>query len=99
MAKYKKYNYSQMAMIPVSLEDQLVPGTLEYTIHEVVETRVDVSVFADNYYNDQTGAPDHDPKLLLKVVLLAFSRGITGSRKIEKACRDYRPFLWHGAGS
>ena len=26
MAKYKKYNYAQMVMIPVSLEDQLLPG-------------------------------------------------------------------------
>ena len=26
MAKYKKYNYSQMVMISVSLENQLMPG-------------------------------------------------------------------------
>ncbi len=28
MAKFKHYNYSQMVMIPVSLENQLMPGTL-----------------------------------------------------------------------
>jgi transposase len=93
MAKYKKYNYSQMVMIPVSLEDQLLPGTLEYTIHEVVETKVDLSVFVLKYKNDETGAPAHDPKLLLKVILLAFSRGMTGSRKIEKACRENITFM------
>jgi transposase len=93
MAKYKKYNYAQMVMIPVSLEDQLLPGTLEYTIHEAVESKVDLSVFVLKYNNDETGAPAHDPKLLLKVILLAFSRGMTGSRKIEKACRENITFL------
>jgi hypothetical protein len=33
MAKYKKYDYKQMVMLPISLEDQLAPGTLEFAIH------------------------------------------------------------------
>jgi hypothetical protein len=28
MAKYRSYDYSQAVLIPVSLEEQLVPGTL-----------------------------------------------------------------------
>jgi transposase len=93
MAKYKKYNYSQMVMIPVSLEKQLVPGTLEHTIHEVIEKKVDLSIFSEKYNNDETGAPAHDPKLLLKVVLLAFSRSMIGSRKIERACQENITFM------
>jgi hypothetical protein len=34
MARYKSYDYAQMVMIPVSLEKQLMPGTLEFAIHE-----------------------------------------------------------------
>jgi hypothetical protein len=56
MAKYKKYNYAQMVMIPVSLEDQLLPGTLEHTIPEIVETKVDLSGFDEKYSNDETDA-------------------------------------------
>ncbi len=37
MARYKPYDYNQMLMVAVSLEEQLVPGTLEYAIHRVVE--------------------------------------------------------------
>ncbi|NVM26972.1 MAG: transposase, partial [Desulfobacterales bacterium] len=33
MGKYKPYTYKQMVMLPVSLEDQIVPGTLEFAIH------------------------------------------------------------------
>jgi len=47
MAKYKRYDYSQRVLIPVSLEQQLVPGTLEFAIRTLVETRMDMSVFDD----------------------------------------------------
>jgi hypothetical protein len=45
MARYRHYEYSQMIMVPVSLEEQLQPGTLEYAIHNVVEQRLDFSIF------------------------------------------------------
>ena len=55
MAKYKRYDYSQNVLIPVSLEDQLMPGTLEFAVHTLIETRMDLSVFDRNYNNDETG--------------------------------------------
>jgi hypothetical protein len=30
MARYKPYDYDQLMMVPISLEDQLMPDTLEY---------------------------------------------------------------------
>jgi hypothetical protein len=36
MPRYKPYDYNHLMMIPVSLEDQLVPGTLEYNIDKVL---------------------------------------------------------------
>jgi len=86
MAKYKRYDYSQSVLIPVSLQEQLVPGTLEFAIHTLVDRRMDMTVFDDNYQNDETGRSAYDPKILLKVVLLAYSRGLTSSRQIERAC-------------
>ena len=41
MAKYKNYDYSQSLLIPVSLEEQLMPGTLEFAIHTLVGGRMD----------------------------------------------------------
>jgi transposase len=93
MAKYKRYNYSQMVIIPVSFENQLMPGTLEHAIHKVMEKKVDLSLFNEKYMNDETGAPAHDPKILLKVVLLAFSRSMIGSRKIERVCQENITFM------
>ncbi len=51
-----------MVMIPVSLENQLMPGILEHTIHKVIEKKVDLSLFNEKYKNDETGATVHDPK-------------------------------------
>ena len=93
MAKYKRYDYSQSMLIPVFFEEQLMPGTLEFAIHTLVETRMDMSIFDDNYANDETGRRAYDPKILLKVVLFAYSRGLISSRKIERACRENVTFM------
>jgi len=93
MAKYKHYDYSQSMLIPVFFEEQLMPGTLEFAIHTLVETRMDMSIFDDNYQNDETGRRAYDPKILLKVVLFSYSRGLISSRKIERACRENVTFM------
>jgi hypothetical protein len=56
MAKFKPCNYDQMVMLPISLENQLVPGSLEHTINELVEKHIDLSVFDGRYNNDDIGA-------------------------------------------
>jgi len=93
MARYKPYDYSQGVLIPVSLSDQLMPGTLEFAINQLVEKHMDLSIFNGKYKNDDTGRPAYDPKILLKVVLLGYSRGLISSRKIEQACRENIVFM------
>ena len=93
MAKFKAYDYRQRVFLPVSLEDQLMPGTLEFAIHTLVETRLDTSGFAQKYRNDETGRTAYDPKILLKIILLGYARGLVSSRKIEQACRENVVFI------
>ena len=93
MAKYKPYDYSQSLLIPVSLPKQLMAGTLEFAIHTLVEGRMDMSVFDTRYQNDNIGRRAYDPKILLKVVLLAYSRGLISSRAIEQACSENVTFM------
>lgn len=93
MARYKTYDYRQRVLLPVSLEDQLMPGTLEFAVHTLVEKRLDLTIFDSKYRNDETGRTAYDPKILLKTVLLAYSRGLVSSRKIEQACREKVVFM------
>jgi len=37
MPRFRTPDLKQRLMLPISLEDQIVPGTLEYAIHDVVE--------------------------------------------------------------
>ncbi len=93
MAKFKPLNENQLVMLPISLQDQLVPETLEHTISELVEKHLDLSVFDARYNNDETGAAAIHPKILLKVILLAYARGMISSRQIERACQENIIFI------
>ncbi len=93
MARYKPYDYSQAMMMPVSLQEQLIPGTLEFAIHYLVDNDLELLALDSRFSNDDTGRPAYDPRVLLKVVLLAYSRGIIHSRKIERACRENVIFM------
>ena len=93
MAKYKPSNENQMVMLPISLQDQIVPGTLEHTIHRLVDENIDLSVFDERYKNDLIGAAAIHPKILLKVILLAYAKGMISSRQIERACHENIIFI------
>ena len=93
MARYKYYDYNQLVMVPVSLEDQLMPGTLEYAINHVVEERLDLSIFDGRYRNDETGRKAIAPKILIKIVLFGYSRGMLSSRSLELACKENITFM------
>jgi len=88
MARYKEYDYNQSKLIPVYFADQILPGTFEYALNPIIDQELDLSIFLDRYKNDQCGAPAFDPAILLKIILFAYSHGITSSRKIEACCQN-----------
>ncbi len=45
------------------------------------------------FNNDEVGASAYDPRVMLKIVLLAYSRGLNTSRRIEAACRQNVLFM------
>jgi transposase len=99
MASYKHYDLNQAKMIPLSYADQIVEGSFEYALNEIVEEHLDVSVFEHRYRNDATGRSAYDPKVLLKVVLYGYYRGIVSSRRIAEACRRNVVFMALSADS
>ena len=99
MARYKHYDYNQTKMIPLRFADQIQPGTFEYTLNHVIDNDLDLSVFEQRFNNDTNGAPAYDPAILLKIVLFAYSRGITSSRGIAQACKENVLFMALSADS
>jgi len=99
MPKYKPYDLNQTKMIPLSYADQVVEGSFEYALNEIVEEHLDLSVFEHRYHNDATGRSAYDPKVLLKVVLYGYYRGFISSRRIAEACRRNVVFMALSADS
>jgi transposase len=93
LAKYRDYSYEQTRMLPVSLQHQIQPGTIEHTINYLIDNEIDLTVFDEQYKNDETGAPAIDPAILLKIILFAYSRGIVSSRQIARACEENMVFM------
>lgn len=46
-----------------------------------------MSIFNPNYQNDDGGRPAYDPAILLRIILFAYSKGITSSREIQWCCQ------------
>ncbi len=93
MARYKEYDYSQGKFIPIHFDRQILPGSFEYSLHYLIDNEIDLSSFDLRYRNDETGAPAYDPAILLKIILYAYSRGITSSREIAQCCRENVIFM------
>ncbi|GAB5453191.1 MAG: IS1182-like element ISMac1 family transposase [Halioglobus sp.] len=86
MPNFKPYDYNQTAMVVVNFEEQLQPGTFEFTLHHLVDNHIDLSAFYDKYRNEGGGRAAYDPAILLKIILFAYSKGITSSREIQWQC-------------
>ena len=93
MARFKAYNYDQVELIPVSFNRQILPGTFEHALVYLIDYELDLSIFDEQYANNKTGRLAYSPSLLLKIILLAYSRGITSSRKIAQLCCENVLFM------
>ena len=91
--RYKPANLQQDAFVPICFDKQILPGTFEYALHHLMEHRVDLSAFDAYYDNAKLGARAYHPKVLLKIVLFGYARGLIGSRRIERACRENVQFI------
>ncbi len=90
MPRYKPVDRNSK-FIPVVLSEQVQPGTFEFTLDHLVDHELDLSALDAKFKNDLSGASAYDPGVMLKIVLLAYSRGLVSSRNIERACQQKVP--------
>ena len=92
MPRYKPVNRDPLPL-PVVLAEQVQPGTFEFALLHLVDHELDVSALDARFHNGETGASAYDPRVMLKIVLLAYSRGLISSRRIEQACQQNVLFM------
>ncbi|MGS4116868.1 IS1182 family transposase, partial [Staphylococcus pseudintermedius] len=87
---YKNYNMSQLSL-PLTTEITFPEGDTVHLVNDLVEQIPDV-VFDD--FKHHRGAPSHNPRMMLKILLYAYTNSIFSGRKIEFALKDSLRFMW-----
>lgn len=93
---FKEYTMGQIVLLPRDLEDEIEPNHLVRVVHAAVE-KMDLSQVYTQYAGG--GTSSYHPKMLLKVLIYAYSQQIFSSRKIAKALRENIYFMWLSGNS
>ena len=92
MARCKPQDHNSL-LLPVVLSEQIIPGSFAFALNYLVDHELDLSALDAQFKNDEVGASAHDPRVMLKIVLLAYSQGLISSRHIEQTCARNVQFI------
>jgi transposase len=88
---FKEYTQGQVVLLPTDLEAQIPPKHLVRVVNKSIE-KMDLSALLAQYKGG--GASSYHPKMLLKVLIYAYTQQLYSSRKIAKALRENIYFMW-----
>lgn len=88
---FKQYHQQQVLLLPPSLEELISPKHLVRVVNQVVES-MDISDLINLYEGGGTSA--YHPRMLLKVLLYAYSVKIYTGRKMARALTQDIHFMW-----
>src|SRR5699024_853429 len=73
----------------------LEKNDIAFTIHDLVESIPDE---AFDQFVRQTGCPAYHPKMMMKVILCAYTQSVFSGRKIEALVKDSMRMMWLAQG-
>jgi len=73
MARYKPHDHNSL-LLPVVLSEQIIPGSFTFAMNYLVDHELDLNALDAKFKNDDTGARAYDPRVMLKIVLPAYSQ-------------------------
>lgn len=89
--QFKSYQQQQILLLPPSLNELIDEHHLVRVVNQVVDA-MDITALLNQYKGGGTTA--YHPRMLLKVLLYAYSVKIYTGRKIAKALRQDIHFMW-----
>lgn len=92
---FKPYTMGQL-QLPTNLEDLIPEHHLVRVVHAAIE-KMDLDVLLKRYKGG--GTSSYHPKMMLKVLVYAYSQRIYSSRQIAKALRENIYFMWISGNS
>lgn len=88
---FKPYEQGQRHLLPPSL-DELIPNNHLVRIVNQAIDRMSIDSLIESYKGG--GTSSYHPKMLLKVLIYAYTQRIYSSRRIAKALRENIHFMW-----
>ena len=88
---YKPYEQNQPMLLPPSLEELVPEDHLVRVIDKMID-ELDLSELEKQYKGGGTSA--YHPKMMLKVIIYAYTQQTFSSRKIAKALRENVNYMW-----
>lgn len=88
---FKEYTQGQVVLLPTDLEAQIPPKHLVRVVNTAI-AKMDLTALLAQYKGG--GASSYHPKMLLKVLIYAYTQQLYSSRKIAKALRENIYFMW-----
>ncbi|MDP2735020.1 MAG: IS1182 family transposase [bacterium] len=92
---FKPYTMGQL-QLPTDLETLIPPNHLVRVVHDAIE-KMDLSPLLKQYKGG--GTSSYHPKMMLKVLVYAYTQRIYSSRRIAKALRENIHFMWISGNS
>ncbi len=83
--KFREWQPNASWLFPPSPRDWLPEDHLVYFLLDVT-AQVDISPIVDDYASDYGGQPPYHPRMMLVLLLYAYSVGVFSSRKIMQRC-------------
>lgn len=87
---FKPYQMNQL-MLPMSLDDLIPANHLVRVVNSAIE-RMNIDPLLKRYKGG--GTSSYHPKMMLKVLVYAYTQKIYSSRQIAKALRENIHFMW-----
>lgn len=92
---FKPYNMGQL-QLPTDLEELIPPNHLVRVVDAAIE-RMDLSPLIERYKGG--GTSSYHPKMMLKVLVYAYTQRLYSCRQIAKALRENVHFMWLSANN
>ncbi|MFD1708068.1 IS1182 family transposase [Siminovitchia sediminis] len=91
---FKDYNMNQV-VLPLDLEIKLQENDIAYAVNDVVESIPDE---AFTVFVRETGCPAYHPRMMMKIILCAYTQSVFSGRKIEGLLGDSVRMMWLAQG-
>ncbi|WP_108308596.1 IS1182 family transposase [Metalysinibacillus jejuensis] len=91
---FKNYTMNQL-ILPLDIEMKLQANDIAFHVHNLVES-IPYEAFAPFLRNE--GCPAYHPRMMLKIILCAYTQSVFSGRKIEALLKDSLRMMWLAQG-